>query len=48
MYQSYKSFGDIHSCHTEVTGAVASQGGGLFFGAVVTEEGDDFDIFFSP
>ena len=22
--------------------------GGLFFGAVVTEEGEDFDIFFSP
>jgi len=22
--------------------------GWLFFGAVVTEEGDDFDIFFSP
>ncbi len=27
MYQSCNSFGDIHSCYTEVTGVVAGRGG---------------------
>jgi len=27
MHRSYNSFGDIHSCHTEVPGAVAGRDG---------------------